>query len=174
MKKIINVLLVAVMLSLVPVTYASAQTVDNLRPPTRTSTPPKKKPQNRTQKWEVKSVADLKSKLIGEHDVIFRHDKSNQTQTGGCAVQNDLSVYGSYMGLNEHEIYCEFGGKFTVESVSQIYYSGSIVFIGSWDSPDAEFHENVYLQFQSDGKGKYIASITKEKFGKATIELVLK
>lgn len=177
MKRIINVLFVAVVLSLVPVTNVCAQTVDNLRPPTKPvkpTTPPKKKPQNRTQKWEVKSVADLKSKLVGDHDVIFSHDKSNQTRTGGCHVQDDLSVYGSFMSENENEIYCEFSGNFIVESVSQIYFNGSIVFLGAWDSPDAEFHEKVYLQFQSNGKGEYIASITKEKFGKATIELVLK
>lgn len=175
MKRVTTILFTALVLASVPAAHACAQTVDNLRPPTqRTATPPKKKPQNRTRTWEAKSVADLKSKLIGDHDVIFSHDKSNQTRTGGCHVQDDLSVYGSFMSINEHEIYCEFSGKFTVESVNQIYFSGPIVFIGAWDSPDAEFHENVYLQFQSNGKGKYIASITKEKFGKATIELVLK
>ena len=49
MKRIINIVFAAMVLSLVPASYACAQTIDNLRPPTRTTTPPKKKPAKK--KW---------------------------------------------------------------------------------------------------------------------------
>lgn len=174
MKRIINVLFVAVVLSLVPVTNVCAQTVDNLRPPTKPvkpTTPPKKKPQNRTQKWEVKSVADLKSKLVGDHDIYIKHDKTNQTVLGGCAVQNDLSVYGSH---DAEDIYFEFSGNFTIDSVNQISFEGGLVIWICSYGEDEAFSKQVYLQFHADGKGKYITTVGLGNKGKATIELVLK
>ena len=53
MKQIISIIFAALVLSLVPVSYACAQTVDNLRPPTKPvkpTTPPKKKPLKKSGK----------------------------------------------------------------------------------------------------------------------------
>ena len=53
MKQISSIIFAALVLSLVPVPYACAQTVDNLRPPTKPvkpTTPPKKKPLKK--KWQ--------------------------------------------------------------------------------------------------------------------------
>jgi len=143
MKRIIYIIIAAFVLSLVPASYACAQTIDNLRPPTRTTTPPKKKPAKK--KWEVRG--DFSEGLAVVRDYNDKYGFIDQTGklVIPCQWKDAFSFSEGLAAVKD-----------TNDKWGFIDKTGKLVIPCQWEVVLEGFHQGLVEVVDADGKRHYI------------------